>query len=125
MNETVWDRVQGHSCFLVSADAGGSPHLAVAEVEGAGSATLDVGGWFCPQTLTNLSSNANVAVAVRLGEEGYQFAGRVEETVVEAAADGFYAEDEPVPNVKYRLRVRVARVMHLTERPHSDAPLPD
>lgn len=124
MNETVRGQVEGHPCFLVSADGAGLPHLAVAEVEQAGPDTLRLGGWFCPQTLSNLAANSRVAVAVRLGREGYQFAGVVEETQVEALADGLAPGDETVPHVKYRLRVRVGRTMLLTERPHSDVPLP-
>jgi hypothetical protein len=110
----------GKRCFLVSADAAGSPHLAAAVVDEAEPGSLLVSGWFCPQTLANLEDNPRVCVVIVKGTEGYQLGGEVEEHSVAAILDGYSASEDDLPQAKFRLRIRVEKVMHLTDRPHSD-----
>lgn len=123
MTEAVREHVVGKTCYVASADAEGAPHLAVGEVEEAEGDVIKVGGWFCPQTLSNVERNPQVALSVGLGLDGYQFLGRVEEKAVEAVMDGFFPGDEDIPKAKFRLVVRVRKSMSMTERPHSDIAL--
>lgn len=123
MNEAVKEQVVGKGCYVASADAKGTPHLAVGEVEEAEGELITVGGWFCPQTLANVEHNPQIALSVGLGPNGYQFLGRVEEKAVEAVMDGFFPGDEDIPKAKFRLVVRVTKTMPMTERPHSDIAL--
>jgi hypothetical protein len=123
MNERERAGVRGKKAYLASADAQGVPHLAVGEVEEFQGSRLQVSGWLCPFTLRNLGQNPHLLVVVGLGEEGYQFVGRVVEKAVDAYMDGYAAGDEEVPHARYRLSVEVDRTIAMTERPHSDRDL--
>jgi hypothetical protein len=103
----------------------GVPHLAVGKIESAEPGAVEVSGWFCPETLRNLETNPSVSVTAREGHEGYQVVGRVEKSAVDAVLDGYAPEeDRRVPQVRYRLRIRLDKVMEMGDRPHADVEVP-
>ncbi len=120
------DRV-GHA-FVATADAKGNPHLAagrdIAIIE---PARLVFESWFCQTSLKNLQENPSVAVAVADPStgNGFQFIGRVERIVDTALLDGYVPDLEPagLPQVQWRLEIRVESVMAFTADAHSDRPL--
>ena len=120
------DRI-GHA-FVATADANGNPHLAA----GRGIAVFEPNrlvfeSWFCQTTLKNLQENSRVAVAIAdpVNGNGYQFLGSVEKTVDTAVIDGYVPDLEPagLPQVQWRLEIRVESVMAFTADAHSDRPL--
>jgi uncharacterized protein len=117
----------GHA-FVATADANGNPHLAA----GRGVAVIEPDrlifeAWFCMTTLRNLQENPQVAVAIAdpATGNGYQFAGRLEKCEDTAVLDGYLPGGEPpgLPQVQWRLEVRVENVMAFTADAHSDRPL--
>jgi uncharacterized protein len=117
----------GHA-FVATCDANGVPHLAA----GNGVAVVKPNrlvfeAWFCPTTMRNLEENSRVAVAIAdpMTGSGYQFYGRVEREDDVATLDGFIPDQEPtgLPQVQWRLEVRVENVMAFTADAHSDRPL--
>lgn len=117
----------GHA-FVATADASGHPHIAA----GKGVAVLTPGkllfeSWFCQGTLNNLKENPNVAVAVAdpVTGNGFQFIGRVDRQEDTAVLDGFLPGLEPagMPQVQWRLEIRVDSVMAFSAEAHSDRPL--
>lgn len=121
MRHKLLDPFVGREALITSADVTGVPHLALGRLDQAGPEVLEVSGWFCPQTLSNLDRNPSVTVAVREGHEGYQIQGRVEKKGVEAIMDGYQRDEEPdIPRTRYRLSIRVLKTMELGDRPHSD-----
>ena len=117
----------GHA-FVATADAKGNPHLAA----GRGIAMIPPNllvfeAWFCTTTLQNLQENPMVAVAIAdpATGDGYQFTGRVEKKEDTAVLDGYLPDAEPggLPQVQWRLEVRVERVMSFSADAHSDRPL--
>jgi uncharacterized protein len=117
----------GHA-FVATSDAKGVPHLAA----GSGVAVIKPDrllfeAWFCPTTMKNLEENSRVAVAIAdpVTGAGYQFSGRVEREEETAMLDGFIPDEEPpgLPQVQWRLEVRVESVMSFTADAHSDRPL--
>ncbi len=123
MRDEVRQQVDGKKAYLATADGQGHPHVAIAEVVGSGEETLEVHGWLCPGTLNNIDQNKQISVVVEAGDDGYQFMGRVESKTVDAVMDGFDLDREAVPNVRYRLLVRVDSVLPMTARAHSDRSL--
>jgi uncharacterized protein len=124
--KTFAERV-GHA-FVATCDASGVPHLAA----GSGVAVVKPNrlvfeAWFCLTTMRNLDENPRVAVAIAdpLTGSGYQFTGRVEREDDVAILDGFIPDQEPpgLPQVQWRLEVRVDSVMAFTADAHSDRPL--
>ena len=120
------DRI-GHA-FVATADANGNPHLAA----GRGIAVFEPNrlvfeSWFCQTTLKNLQENSRVAVAIAdpVNGNGYQFLGSVEKAVDTAVIDGYVPDLEPpgLPQVQWRLEIRVESVMAFTADAHSDRPL--
>ena len=117
----------GHA-FVATADLAGTPHLAA----GRGVSFLEQNrlvfeAWFCVTTLKNLQENPRVAVAIAdpLTGKGYQFFGRVETKKDTAILNGFLPDFEPsgLPQVQWRLEVRVESVVVFTTDAHSDRPL--
>lgn len=117
----------GHA-FVATSNPDGTPHLA------AGRAVVVVDrnrlvfeSWFCATTLRNLQENPRVAVAVAdpVTGKGYQFIGRVEAKKDTAVLDGFLPDPEldALPQVQWRLEVRVESVLVFTADAHSDRPL--
>lgn len=117
----------GHA-FVATSDAKGNPHLASGR--GLAVSTPDVlvfEAWFCPTTMRNLQENSKVAVAIAdpVTGNGYQFNGIVEKTEDTAMLDGYLPDAEPpgLPQVQWRLEVRVDKVLSFTADAHSDRPL--
>ena len=117
----------GHS-FVATSDLAGSPHLAA----GRGVSLLDKNrlvfeAWFCVTTLKNLQENPRLAVAIADPEtgKGYQFFGRLESQKDTAVLNGFLPDIEPagLPQVQWRLEVRVESVTVFSADAHSDRPL--
>jgi len=120
------DRV-GHA-FVATADAKGNPHLAAGrDISIPEPARLVFESWFCQTSLKNLKENPAVAVAVAdpVTGNGFQFVGRVERIVDTAVLDGYVPDLEPagLPQVQWRLEIRVESVMAFTADAHSDRPL--
>lgn len=115
----------GH-VFLATADADGLPHLAAsgrltAEPDG----TLGISEWFCPGTLTNLQLNSRVSVVIWNpdNDKGYQILGHCEKVEDLSMMDGFSPESEkeaPLPQVERKIFVRVNKILHFSQAPHSD-----
>jgi predicted pyridoxine 5'-phosphate oxidase superfamily flavin-nucleotide-binding protein len=117
----------GHA-FVATCDASGHPHLAA----GRGVALFEPNrlvfeSWFCPTTMKNLQENPylSVVVADADGGNGFQFVGKVEKTTDTAVLNGYIPKLEPagLPQVQWRLEVRVEGVMAFTADAHSDRPL--
>lgn len=117
----------GHA-FVATSDAAGHPHLAAGRgVSVFAPNRLVFEAWFCPTTLKNLQENPRIAVAIAdpVTGEGYQFTGRVESSEESAVLNGYLPDLEPpgLPQVQWRLEVRVESVMAFTADAHSDRPL--
>lgn len=117
----------GHA-FVATADLAGNPHLAGGRGVSVPEKNLLVfEAWFCVTTLKNLQANPKVAVAIvdPATGKGYQFYGRVESQKDTALLNGFLPDQEPsdLPQVQWRLVVRVESVMVFTADAHSDRPL--
>jgi uncharacterized protein len=117
----------GHA-FVATSDLSGNPHLAAGRgilVEGLNRLVFEA--WFCGTTLKNLQENPKIAVAVvdPATGKGYQFFGRVEGKKDTAILNGFLPEDETagLPQVQWRLEVRVDSVVMFSTDAHSDRPL--
>ncbi|HJV66130.1 MAG TPA: pyridoxamine 5'-phosphate oxidase family protein [Geomonas sp.] len=114
--------------FVATSDAGGKPHLAAGRgVVVAAPDRLVFESWFCQTTLRNLKENPKMAVAIAdpVTGIGYQFIGRVEKIEDSALLDGYLPEAEPpgLPQVQWRLEVRIEMVLPFTADAHSDRPL--
>lgn len=120
------DRV-GHA-FVATSDGNGNPHLASGRhVSFSEPNRLLFEAWFCQTTLKNLQENPKVAVVIAdpATGKGYQFAGRVEKKEDTAVLDGYLPDLEPagLPQVQWRLEIRVDSVMAFSTDAHSDRPL--
>jgi hypothetical protein len=117
----------GHA-FVATSDAKGNPHLAAGRgIVVSQPSLLVFEAWFCQTTLRNLQENPKVAVVIAdpATGNGYQFAGRVEKAEDTALLDGYLPDVEPsgLPQVQWKLEVRVESVMSFTADAHSDRPL--
>ena len=116
----------GHA-FVATADEKGNTHLAAGRgVTVIRPNRLVFEAWFCQTTLRNLQQNPRIAVAIADPATGigYQFTGRVEKTEDTALLDGYLDGEPPgLPQVQWRLEVRVENVMGFTADAHSDRPL--
>jgi uncharacterized protein len=117
----------GHA-FVATADGEGRPHLASGRgVSVSASDRLVFEAWFCVTTLKNLQENPKIAVAIAdpVTGNGYQFLGRLDSKKDTAVLNGFLPDLEPsgLPQVQWRLEVRVESVMAFTADAHSDRPL--
>jgi hypothetical protein len=112
--------------LVATTSSEGTPHVAA-----AGGLNLDsedhisVAAWFCPGTLANLKNNKQISVVVWDASEdfGYQLLGSVEHIEELAMLNGFAPEIEapfPLPQVEHSLHMRVNRVLHFSQAPHSD-----
>jgi hypothetical protein len=116
------------AAFVGSSDAQGNPHLAAGIGVSVPEANrLVFEAWFCRTTLKNLTENPRMAVAVvdPASGNGYQFFGRVEKVEDTAVLDGFLPGGEPpeLPQVQWRLEMRVEEVTAFSAGAHSDRPL--
>lgn len=110
---------------VASTNSNGQPHLALGTVcKGDVGDQLAFENWLCYQTLDNVRENPRVTVAVIVPEEriGYQFSGRVVDTVDVAIMDGYQPEAKPAaqPQVMSRLVIRVEKVAAFCEGLHID-----
>lgn len=117
----------GHA-FVATSDAKGNPHLAAGRgVSAFEPDRLVFEAWFCQTTLRNLQENPKIAVAIvdPATGNGYQFSGRLEKLADTAVLDGFSPDLEPpgLPQVQWRLEVRIESVMVFSADAHSDRPL--
>jgi uncharacterized protein len=117
----------GHA-FVATSDLEGNPHLAA----GRGVTVLDKNrlvfeSWFCITTLKNVQQNPKISVVIAdpATGKGYQFFGSVESKKDTAVLNGFLPDHEPsgLPQVQWRLEVRVESVVVFTADAHSDRPL--
>ena len=117
----------GHA-FVATCDAGGHPHIAAGRGIGLFEPNrLVFESWLCPTTMKNLQENPRVSVVVADTDtgSGFQFVGKVEKTTDTAVLNGYLPELEPagLPQVQWRLEIRVDGVMAFTADAHSDRPL--
>ena len=117
----------GHA-FVATSDAKGTPHLAAGRgISAVEPDRLVFEAWFCRTTLRNLQENFKIAVAVvdPATGNGYQFSGGVQKTEDTAVLDGYLPDVEPLglPQVQWRLDVKVESVMAFSADAHSDRPL--
>lgn len=113
------------TAVVASTDSGGHPHLALGTVcKGDDGDRLSFENWLCYQTLDNVRENPHVAIAVIDPEEriGYQFSGRVVDTLDIAIMDGYQPATRPAadPQVMTRLVIRVEKVTAFCEGLHND-----
>ena len=112
--------------LVATADGNGLPHLAVAgEISQLSDDRLTISAWFCPGTLKNLEQNRLISLVIwdPSIDAGYQLLGKAEEMQMEAMMNGYTTELEkkgPIPQVKWKLCVRVEKTINFTRRPHSD-----
>jgi len=132
MSETTLSQVAelagrvGHA-LVVSADAAGLPHVAVAdEVAFLSGSQVGVSAWYCPGTLDNLQANPRLSLVAWDGttDEGHQLLGEVRQVEDVAVMDGYEpnaTRADPVPQMRRRFVVEVTKVLRFTRAPHSDA----
>jgi hypothetical protein len=120
-------REVGH-VLLVTADASGKPHLAVAGALEAGNGNeLIVSEWCCPATLDNLDQNAQVALVAWDPEmdDGFQVIGRVtrsEEIAIQDGLPDLPRPPEGFPQAEKRLFVAIDDVLKFVRGRHRDRP---
>ena len=117
----------GHA-YVATSDLNGSPHLAAGGgVSVQAPNRLVFEAWFCQTTLKNLQQNPELAVAIAdpATGKGFQFLGRVESKQDTAVLNGFLPDLEAsgLPQVQWRLEIRVESVLVFTTEAHSDRPL--
>lgn len=117
----------GHA-FVATSDAEGNPHIAAGRGIVATEPNLLVfEAWVCLTTLRNLKENPRIAVAIAdpATGRGYQFLGRVEKAEDTAVLNGYLPGVEPsgMPQVQWRLEIRVESVLAFSADAHSDRPL--
>lgn len=117
----------GHA-YVATSDAKGVPHLAAGrDLSVVEPNRLVFESWCCQTSLKNLQENPHVAVAVvdPATGNGFQFAGRVEKLVDTGVLNGYIPDLEPagLPQVQWRLEIRVESVTGFTADAHSDRPL--
>jgi hypothetical protein len=114
--------------FVASANVAGIPHLAAGKgLEVPDPRHVILTAWFCSRTLENLAGNPAVALVVMDSATvtGYQFVGEVEKTSDAGILDGYDPRSETpgLPQVLYRLVIRVDGILEFTHDAHSDRPL--
>lgn len=119
---------QVEHAFVATCDAQGNPHLAAGRgVSVVAPNRLVFESWFCLTTLKNLAENQRLSVVIAdpVSGNGFQFLGRVERKTDTAVLDGYVPDLEPsgLPQVQWRLEIRVESVMAFTADAHSDRPL--
>lgn len=129
ITETIKRFIEGSDyAFVASADRGGSPHLAAGQgLRVPDPSHLVFEAWFCHTTIQNLEGNPAVAIAVAdpASGNGYQFVGRIDMSEAAAVLDGYAPDVEPpgMPQVQWRLHVRVEKIMAFSAGRHTDRPL--
>ncbi|MBT1071186.1 pyridoxamine 5'-phosphate oxidase family protein [Geobacter chapellei] len=112
---------------VATTDDTGIPHLALGTDLKHINGELVFENWFCQTTLQNAARNPWVAVAVLKQDigTGYQFIGKIVNTVDAAILDGYTPGEEAQgqPQVLTRLVVRVEEVLAFCSGLHNDLPL--
>src|SRR3989338_11406347 len=115
----------GH-LFLATADAAGSPHLAVVKDIGAGpGGSVLLTMWPCQSTFANLAKNPNVSLVIWRPEKdtGYQLCGKVEYIENVAVLNGYLPgleNKKHYPQEEIKVRVRIQKVLNFQQAPHLD-----
>lgn len=118
-------REVGH-LFLATADAAGSPHIAVVKDIGAGpGGSVLLTMWPCQSTFANLEKNPHVSLVIWQTEKdtGYQLCGEVENIENVAVLNGYLPglEDKKhYPQEEIKVRVRIKKVLNFQQAPHLD-----
>lgn len=115
------------NAFVASADRAGKPHLAAGkDLQVKDRSHLTFESWFCHTTMENVTVNPRVAIAVTgpAAEKGYQFCGTVLSAGDTAILDGFVPNSQEIhlPQVQYRLVIRIDEVLEFSSGIHSDQP---
>jgi hypothetical protein len=115
----------GH-LFPATADAAGSPHIAVVkDIEpGPGDSVL-LTMWPCQYTFANLEKNPNVSLVIWQPEKdtGYQLCGKVEDIENVAVLNGYLPgleNKKHYPQEEIKVRVRIKKVLNFQQAPHLD-----
>ncbi|MBI5415766.1 MAG: pyridoxamine 5'-phosphate oxidase family protein [Candidatus Omnitrophica bacterium] len=115
----------GH-LFLATADAAGTPHIAVVKdiAAGPGDSVL-LTMWPCQSTFANLEKNPNVSLVVwqPARDTGYQLVGRLEDIESVAVLNGYLPgleNKKHYPQEEIKVRVRVQKVLNFQQAPHLD-----
>jgi hypothetical protein len=112
--------------FVTTSDSRGLPHVAAAgKIAPMKDEKVAVSEWFCPTTLENLQHNRLISLVIwdAVSDKGYQLLGEVEGMENEAMMNGYAFEPgikEPMAQVKWKLMVRVDKVIDFTQAPHND-----
>lgn len=114
--------------FVASANPRAQPHLAA----GRGLTVPDpqhlvFEDWFCRKTMENIAEVPRLAVVVvdPATGLGYQFTGAVEKPQQSGILDGFTPnlDDQGIPQVQWRLAMRVEEITEFSAGSHSDHPI--
>lgn len=115
----------GH-LFLATADAAGSPHIAVVKeiAPGPGDAVF-LTMWPCQYTFANIENNPKVSLVVwhQARDTGYQLAGEVENIENVAVLNGYLPgleNKKHYPQEEIKVRVRITKVLNFQQAPHLD-----
>ena len=114
----------GH-VFVVTADASGVPHLAVArELTSPAKGRVAVKAWFCQGTVSNIQENPQINLSVwdPKMDIGYQLIGEIENVEELALLDGYIPKlaELPLPQSERRLIIRVDKVVAFSQKAHYD-----
>ncbi|MBI4831531.1 MAG: pyridoxamine 5'-phosphate oxidase family protein [Candidatus Lindowbacteria bacterium] len=123
--QAVKEMMAGDQVVLVATtDKKGTPHMAAAKgLTVLGDERVAFENWFCFRTLGNIHENPEIALSLLKGERGFQLIGVVERSLATEVLDGYSPEvdrQSKFPQTKYRLLIRVNRVIELSTGPHSD-----
>jgi len=114
------------SIFMVTADAAGMPHLAAAgTLNQTDESHVEVTDWFCPGSVANMRENQGVSIVVyEPGKDfGYQLVGKALNVEELGVLDGYSPEmegREPLPQVLWRVKIEVDKIMAFKRAPHTD-----
>lgn len=114
--------------LVASADQRGRPHLAASRgLRVPDSDHILFEAWFCRKTMENVADVPRVAIVILdpgTGS-GYQLAGLVENVSQSGILNGFAPELEApgMPQVQWRMVVRIDEIVEFSTGAHSDRPL--
>jgi uncharacterized protein len=112
--------------MIATADYDGLPHMAASgKITAETDEGIGISEWFCPGTLANLQANPRVSIVVWDSDQdsGYQILGNSEGIEDLSVMNGFspgLEKGAPVPQVERKIHVRVKKIIHFSQAPHSD-----
>lgn len=114
--------------FVASANQRARPHLAASRgLKVPDPLHVVFEAWFCRKTMENVSEVPRVAIAVvdPLSGAGYQLFGAVESVAEVGLLDGYVPgiEEPGMPQVQWRMTVRVEEIMEFSHGVHTDHPI--